>query len=71
MLTHGNRANGLQLFLGIGIGPTPAIWLNKVTSKMPITSLKNFLSTFKFFPVSFFTFLLFISTGTRTKLKKI
>ena len=41
---------------------------SKVTQ---ITSLKNCLSTFNFFPVSFFLLLLCISRENRTKLKKI
>ena len=46
--------------------PPPAISLNP---KMRITFLKNCLSTFKFFPVTFFP-LFCISTENRTKLKK-
>ena len=45
----------LQFFLRIGIAPTPlAIRLNRVTSKNAVTSLKNCLSTFKFFALSCF-----------------
>ena len=46
--------------------PSPSC--NKVTQS---TSLKNCLSTFNFFPVSFFLLLLCISTENITKLKKI
>ena len=45
--------------------PTPSC--NKVTQS---TSLKNYLLTFKFFPISFFLLLLCISRENRTKLKK-
>ena len=46
--------------------PTPSC--NKVTQS---TSLKNCLSTFTFFPFSFFPHLLCISRKNRIKLKKI
>ena len=42
--------------------------LHRVTQ---VTSLKNCLSTFNFFPVSFSPLLLYILRGNRTKLKKI
>ena len=46
--------------------PNPSC--NKVTQS---SSLKNCLSTFNFFPVSFFTHLLCISRKNRTQVKKI
>ena len=46
--------------------PTPSC--NEITQS---TSLKNCLSTFNFFPVSFFLLLMSISRENKTKLKKM
>ena len=63
---NGNRGNGRQYSLRIGTAPPPLPpSCNKVTQS---TSLNNCLSTFSFFPVSFFPLLLYILRENRTKL---
>ena len=57
--------NGWQFSLKVGTAPHPP------PPHLEVTSLKNCLSTFKFFRVCFFLFHLCISRGNRIKLKEI
>ena len=68
----GNSGNGLQFFLRIGSAPSPQqLGYTEHHQKMQITSLKNCLSTFKFFSVSFFPLSFVHLAVSRIKLKTI